>query len=223
MRVHARLPLLLLLAGQLSAAPTAAQEATGALEARVWLDRGGEEPVLRRGEGVRVYYRTSADAYVAIFRIDTDGRVWLLLPQHPQAVDIVRGGLDYRLLTSEGASWRVDEDPGMGYLFAVASPEPLDLSAFAYDARFGWDLSAVGQAVYSDPYVAIDDYVAVIVPGWETVPYALDFLTYSVGETYSYPRFLCYDCHTYQRYERWNPYSYTCRTYRVVIWDDPFF
>ena len=42
----------------------------GGLETRVWLDRG-DEPVLRRGETVRIYYRTSEDAYSAIFRIDT--------------------------------------------------------------------------------------------------------------------------------------------------------
>jgi len=200
-----------------------AQEAAGGLEARVWLDRGGEEPLLRRGEGVRIYYRTNEDAFAAIFRIDTDGRVALLYPQHPGAVDVVRGGRDYRLLPPQGAEWRVDEDPGMGYYFIVASVEPLDFSLFPFDERYGWDLGTVGEAVYTDPYVAIDDYVAAIVPGWETVPYALDFLTYSVGDTYSYPRFLCYDCHTHQRFASWNPYDYNCVTYRVVIWDDPFF
>jgi len=213
---------LLLPALLVAARPVVAQEASG-LEARVWLDRGGEEPVVRRGESVRVYYRTQQDAFAAIFRIDTDGRVHLLYPQHPGAIDVVEGGRDYRLLFSDGAGWRVEEDPGMGYFFIVASPEPLDFSLFPYDEQHGWDVAAVGAAVYSDPYVAIDDYVATIVPNWETVPYALDFLTYSVGETYSYPRFLCYDCHTYQRYASWNPYDYNCVTYRVVIYDDPFF
>ena len=200
----------------------AAQEAAGALEARVWLDRG-DEPVLRRGEDVRVYYRTGEDAFAAIFRIDTDGRVSLIYPQHPDAADVVRGRRDYRLLFPHAPAWRVDEDPGVGYLFIVASPEPLDFSRFPFDERYGWDLSSVGEAVYSDPYVAIDDYVAQIVPAWDQVPYALDFVTYSVGETHSYPRFLCYDCHAYQRYSSWNPYEYTCETYRVVIWDDPYF
>jgi hypothetical protein len=202
--------------------PAAAQEAAGALEARVWLDRG-DEPVLRRGEDVRVYYRTSEDAFAAIFRINTDGRVSLIYPQHPDAIDVVRGGRDYRLLFPHAPEWRVDEDPGVGYLFIVASPEPLDFSRFPFDRRYGWDLGAVSEAVYSDPYVAIDDYVAQIVPDWELVPYGLDFVTYSVGETHSYPRFLCYDCHTYQSYSSWNPYDYNCTTYRVVIWDDPYF
>jgi hypothetical protein len=225
MRISAPLLSVSALGAALFAAPSVlvAQEATGALEARVWVDRGGEEPVLRRGENVRIYYRTSDDAFAAIFRIDTDGRVSLLYPQHPGAVDVVRGGRDYRLLPPQGDAWRVEEDPGMGYLFIVASPEPLDFSLFPYDEHYGWDVGVVGAEVYTDPYVAIDDFVATIVPGWETVPYGLDFLTYSVGETYSYPRFLCYDCHTYQRFASWNPYDYNCVTYRVVIWDDPYF
>jgi hypothetical protein len=207
----------------LFARPASAQEAAGALEARVWLDRGAE-PVLRPGEDVRVYYRTSEDAFAAIFRIDTDGRVHLIYPQHPAAIDVVRGRRDYRLLFPHAPTWRVSEDPGVGYLFMVASTEPLDLSTFPYDDYHGWDLGAVGDVVYSDPYVAIDDYVARIIPNWEQVPYALDFVTYSVGEVaYSYPRFLCYDCHTYQRYASWNPYDHTCSTFRVVIWDDPYF
>jgi hypothetical protein len=147
----------------------------------------------------------------------------LIYPQHPDAIDVVRGGRDYRLRFPQGPTWRVEDDPGVGYLFIVASPEPLDLSRLPYDERYGWDLSGVGEAVYSDPYIAIDDYVAEIVPSWESVPYALDFVTYSIGATYSYPRFLCYDCHTYQRYSSWNPYDYTCSTFRVVIWDDPYY
>jgi hypothetical protein len=197
-------------------------EPSDSLEARVWVDRG-DEPVVQRGDEVRVYYRTSADAYVAIFRIDTDGVVSLVYPQHPDMDGAVRGGRDYRLLFPNSARWNVDEDPGVGYFFMVASPEPLDLSLLGFDDETGWDLSQVGATVYEDPYVAIDDYVATIVPDWESVPYGLDFLTYNVGDTHEYPRFLCYDCHSYQSYASWNPYSYSCSTYRVVIWDDPYF
>jgi hypothetical protein len=213
---------LLLGAAAASGAGAQAQEEPPALETRVWLDRG-EEPVLQRGDQVRVYYRTSEDAFAAIFRIDTDGVVSMVFPQHPGAIAPVRGGRDYRLLLPASPVWSVRDDPGVGYFFMVSSPEPLDFSTFAYDARAGWDLGAVGGVVYEDPYVAIDDYVAEIVPDWELVPYALDFLTYHVGNTYSYPRFLCYDCHTQRSYSAWNPYSVVCTSFRVVIWDDPYF
>lgn len=192
------------------------------VEARVWLDRG-DEPVVEWGDEVRVYYRTSHDAYAAIFRVDTDGRVSLLYPQHPDADPWVVGGRDYRLVFREGSRWEVREDPGVGYFFMVASQQPLDFSLFGFDADEGWDLRGVGETVYEDPYVAIDDYVAAVLPDWETAPYALDFLEYSVGEDHDYPRFLCYDCHGFQSYARWDPYARACSSYQVVIWDDPYF
>lgn len=147
----------------------------------------------------------------------------MVFPQHPEVDAAVGGGRDYRLIFPNSPRWRVEEDPGVGYFFMVASPEPLDLSAFDFDPGEGWDLSGVGGVVYEDPYVAIDDYVAAIIPDWEVVPYALDFLTYNVGDTHTYPRFLCYDCHGFQAYSAWNPYTYPCTSYQVVIWDDPYF
>ncbi len=193
------------------------------LEARVWLDRG-EEPLVQRGDRVRLYYRTSADAYVTIFHVDTDGSVRLLFPRSPDDDDLVRGGRDYRLLFPTSPYWYVDEDPGQGYFFILASPEPFDYSPFAY-SRYdrSWDLGGVGRTVYQDPYVAMDDYVASLLPGWEDIPYALDFVSYDVGESHDYPRFLCYDCHGFQSYATWNPYTYACSSFRVVVWDDPYF
>lgn len=192
-------------------------------EARIWLDRG-DEPLLQRGDRVRVYYRTASDAYVAILHIDTDGTVQLLHPRAPEDDHFARAGRDYRLLFPQSSYWFVDEYPGKGYFFLVASPEPLDFSAFAYEPyERGWNLTAVGRAVYQDPYLAIDEYVARLIPDWQTVSYALDFIAYDVGETHEYPRFLCYDCHGYQSYSAWNPYTYACTSFRVVIWDDPYF
>jgi hypothetical protein len=216
------LALLLASAAGLSAQEVADTDAD-ALEARVWLDRG-EDPLLQRGDRVRVYYRTSADAYTAIFHIDTDGSVQLLHPRAPDDEYFARGGRDYRLLFPQSPYWFVDEYPGKGYFFLVASPEPFDFSAFDY-ARYdrGWDLTTVGRSVYQDPYVAMDEYVARLLPDWETVPYALDFISYDVGEPHEYPRFLCYDCHGYRSYASWNPYTYACSSFRVVIWDDPYF
>lgn len=207
-------------AGQASAQDYIPAEAA---EARVWLDRG-DEPLLQRGERVRVYYRTSEDAYVAIFQIDTDGSVRLLHPRAPGDETFTRGGRDYRLLFPQSSYWYVDEYPGKGYYFIVASPLPLDLSGLDYVRHErGWDLTRVGRTVYQDPYLAMDEYVARLIPDWETTPYALDFVSYDVGEIHEYPRFLCYDCHGFRSYSTWNPYTYACSSFRVVVWDDPYF
>ena len=194
-----------------------------ALEARVWLNRGAD-PVVRRGDRVRVYYRTAQDAYVGIFQIDTNGFVRLLFPRSPSDDHYVRGGRDYRLLFPDSPYWRVDENEGKGYLFVVAATTPLDFSAFSY-SRYdgGWDLSSVAQNVYGDPYVAMDDFVTTVIPDWEYSGYALDFATYDVGRSHDYPRFLCYDCHGFQPFNSWNPYGYYCTNFRVVVYDDPYF
>ena len=194
-----------------------------ALEARVWLDRGAE-PVLRRGDRVRVYYRTSEDAYVSIFHIDTNGTVRLVFPSAPGENHYARGGRDYRILFPESSYWFVRDYPGMGYFFAVASPIPFDFSELRYSHYDGgWDLTQVGRQLYTDPYVAMDDYVMSLIPEWEYTAYALDFTAYSVGEAHTYPRFLCYDCHGFRPYQSWNPYHYTCTSFRLMIWDDPFY
>jgi hypothetical protein len=201
----------------------AAQGQDVPLEARIWLDRG-EEPTLRRGESARLYYRASRSAHVAIFQIDTNGTVRMVFPRSPDENHFVRGGVDYRLLFARSSFWQVDEDPGVGYFFLVASPEPFDFTSFRYSRLDrGWDVSLVAREVYRDPYVAMDEYVAALIPDWQDVPYALDFVTYNVDRPYEYPRFLCYDCHGFRPFAVWNPYVFGCSEFRVVIYDDPYY
>lgn len=216
--------LLLILPGSLRGV-TVQMEAEGAaaMDARIWLDRG-VDPVLQRGDRVRVYFRASRDAHAAVFRIDTNGVARLLFPSAPGDPQWVRGGQDYRLLLPGTSTWAVDEDPGMGYFFILVSPEPLDYSALGYSALTGgWDLSRVSARVYGDPYLAMDDFVEALLPDWEYADFALDYTSYHVGQSYSYPRFLCYDCHTYQSYRNWNPYHQACTSFRVVIYNDPYY
>jgi hypothetical protein len=192
-------------------------------EPRIWLDRE-VDPVLEAGDRVRIYYRTEADAYVAILQIDTDGTTRMLYPRSPTENHYARADRDYRLLFPRSAYWNVDDRPGVGYFFVVTSPTPFDFSDFGYSYYDGgWDLSAAGSTVYSDPYVAIDDYVARLVPDWEYADYGLNFISYNVGGAHEFPRFLCYQCHGFRPYSTWNPYRYACVNFRVVVYDDPYF
>ncbi len=228
MKAMMRFPALLMISTALwgpGGASLAAQvvEDPNALEARVWLDRG-HEPVLERGDRARLYYRVSEDAFVAIFHIDTNGTARMVFPTSPQENHFARGGRDYRVLFPGSNYWYVNDDPGMGYFFLVASPEPFnfaDLRYSHYDG--GWDLSFVGRQVYKDPYLAMDDYVAALIPNWEVIPYGLDFTAYHVDRRYEYPRFMCYDCHGFRPYSAWNPYHYSCASFRVVIYNDPYY
>jgi hypothetical protein len=193
------------------------------LEARVWLDRG-DEPVMRRGDRARIYYRVSESAFVAVFQIDTNGTARMIFPSSPRENHFARGDRDYRILFPGSSYWYVDDDPGMGYFFIVASPVPFDFSQFGTSWHTGaWDLSYVGGQVYGDPYLAMDEYVAALIPDWEYVTYGLDFTAYHVDRRYEYPRFLCYDCHGFRPYQAWNPYAYSCMSFRVVIYNDPYY
>src|SRR5436309_6889714 len=78
------------------------------------------------------------------------------------------------------------------------------------------------RCVRGDPYVALTDLAQRIVPdGYSDWDY--DIAPYYVQQHYDYPRFLCYDCHTYVSYSSWSPYDYTCVRFRIVVFDDPYY
>lgn len=186
----------------------------------VWTDRG--DSPYTRGQGVRIHFRADRDAFVTILRVDTDGRVRVLFPRQPWEDNFARGGRDYEV---EGGGDRdafyVDDYPGVGYIFAVAAADP-----FVYDrieSGDHWDYRTIADGrVRGDPYVALTDLAERIVPdGYGDWDY--DIVPYYVQQHYDYPRFLCYDCHSYVSYPYWSPYDYTCVRFRIVVYDDPYY
>jgi len=185
----------------------------------LWTNRG-DAAVYTRGERVRVYFKLDRDAFVTVFRVDTDGRVRVLFPRDPWEDNFARGGREFEV---EGRSaddaFSIDDYPGVGYLFAVASAD-----AFVYDAIESgdhWDYRAIADGrVRGDPYVAMTDLAErIVAEGYADWDY--DVVSYNVEQQYSYPRFLCYDCHTYVSWPYWDPYNYSCIRFRIVEYDDP--
>jgi len=188
----------------------------------VWTNRG-EDPYTG-GEGVRVTFRTEQDAFVTLLRVDTDGRVHILFPREPWGDNFARGGRTYEVegAGSSRSAFRVDDYPGEGYLFAVASADPFTYDAIANAQH--WDYRLIGDdgQIRGDPYAALTDLAARMLP--ENFPdWDYDVVPYYVQQHYQYPRFLCYDCHTYVSYQRWNPYDYSCVRFRMVVFDDPYY
>jgi len=188
----------------------------------IWTNRG-DAAVYTRGERVRLYFRSDQDAYVTIFRVDTDGRVRVLFPRDPWEDNFARGGRDFevdgRALGTD--AFTIDDYPGVGYLFAVASADP-----FVYDqieSGDHWDYRVIADGrVRGDPYVAMTDLAQRIVPdGYADWDY--DVISYNVGQHYDYPRFLCYDCHSYVSYSSWDPYYSSCVRFRMFVYDDPWY
>ena len=188
----------------------------------LWTNRG-DAAVYTRGERVRLYFRLDQDAYVTIFRVDTDGRVRVLFPRDPWEDNFGRGGRDLEVdgdaLSREG--FTIDDYPGVGYLFAVASADPFVYDQIESGQHWNYRVIADGR-VRGDPYVAMTDLAQRIEPeGYADWNY--DVISYNVGQHYDYPRFLCYDCHTYVSYPYWDPYFNSCVRFRMFVYDDPWY
>jgi hypothetical protein len=181
----------------------------------VWADR--EDPY-GRGDPARVYLDVEQPSHVALFRVDTDGRIRVLFPREPWGETWVRRGRELEVAAARGGrAFVVDDDPGIGYLLAVSSADPFDFDDLARGDH--WDYRAIeGGRVSGDPYVALADLAARIAPPGD---YDYDISPYYVERRYEYPRFVCYDCHAYAKYDEWDPYRRACARFRVVIYDDP--
>ncbi len=188
----------------------------------LWTDRG-DGTVYHRGERVRVYFRADLDAYVTVLRVDTDGRVRVLFPVDPWDDNFARGDRAYEVRPRDARyAFDIDEYPGQGYVFAIATLDPFDYRGVVRGDHWDYAAIASGGRITGDPYVALQDLVDLMVPA-NYDAYGYDLATYYVEQYYDYPRFLCYDCHSYVAYTYWDPYHYSCNRFRIVVYDDPYY
>lgn len=183
----------------------------------LWTNR--EEEPYRRGEQARVYFKAETDGYITVLRVDTDGRIRVLFPKEPWEDNFARGGRTFEVLDRNDRAFSIDDYPGVGYLFAVSSPDPFLYDEFIRGDHWDYRLIADGR-VRGDPYVTLTEFASRIAGPGE---YDYDIVPYYVEEHYDYPRFVCYDCHSYVSYSYWNPYHYSCSRFRIVIYDDYYY
>ena len=215
----------IVLLGLLTTTPTPRVPVYGAYTMRprieVWSNHG--DAVYSRGQGVRIYIRTDQDAFVTLFRIDTDGRVRVLFPRDPWEDNFVRGGRDFEIMGSDNhrTTFYIDDYAGVGYLFGIAAADPFDYTAIESGSHWDYRTIADGR-VRGDPYVALTEIAERIVPE-NYADWDYDIVPYYVEQRYEYPRFLCYDCHTYASYRYWDPYWRSCVRFRIVYYNDPYY
>ncbi len=65
------------------------------LDVEIWTNHSDGE--YYEGDNIVISYRTNRDAFVAVYSIDSRGRVSLLFPGEPGRDNFVRGGVTYRL------------------------------------------------------------------------------------------------------------------------------
>jgi hypothetical protein len=167
-----------------------------------------------------VSFRTEEDAFVVIARVDADGEVHVLYPYGIHDDGFVRGGRTYDVPGYGYYTFRVHEYTGLGYVFALASREPFALDRIR--AHGYWSYRPVGGRVHGDPYEAMRDFADYVLYD-SRAPYAMHYTTYYIDRRVDYPRFLCYDCHSYRPYHRWDPYAHHCSRFRIVIFASPIF
>ncbi|KPJ96282.1 MAG: hypothetical protein AMS18_01065 [Gemmatimonas sp. SG8_17] len=179
------------------------------------------------GDRVHVWVRPAEDAHVMVFRVDTDGRVRVLYPRYPWHDNFIAGGERVEVWNpsdgDDSYAFVVDDDPGTGYLFAVASRVPFEFDAFALGDHWDYRHIAYYGRVTGDPYVTLTHLVDQMVPATAYDAYSYDVSPYHVGQRYDYPRFLCYDCHAYMPYRSWNPYQHACVKFRIEIHEAPYY
>jgi len=203
-----------------SGQPVGWPDASSRTRIEVWTNRGDD--AYAGGQGARVFFRSEVDAYVTVLRVDTDGRVRVLFPLEPWEDNFARGGREYEIQGGyERDAFSIDDYPGVGYIFAVAAADPFVYDAF--ETGDHWDYRAIADGrVHGDPYVALTDLAQRILPA-DYRDWDYDITPYYVNRHYDYPRFLCYDCHTYVSYPLWSVYDYTCVRFRIVVFDDPYY
>ncbi len=198
----------------------AAQDLPPAVSIRLDPPANGERSLLRRTP-VEVYIRTDREAYVTVFRADTEGRLSVLYPEHPWEENYLRPGRTYQISTAgAGHAFMVESEPGIGYLFAVASAEAFNYRSAVRDER--WDHAAFlpDGRISGDPYASFIRIAERILPAEET-GYGSALVAYLVEGQYHYPRFACYQCHAPATHPVWDPYERTCPRFALVRYSDP--
>lgn len=206
----------------LFAAVLLATPAQARLDVEIWTDRG-DDAVYREGDAMRVKVRTSEDAFLLVYEIDTEGHVNLLYPWK-RGSGRVEGRSTLRLPPDQ-ADYQlvVEKETGQGFLVAVASERPFrELPWFLrpFDpqaASMGYEGAPENGdeegfddegRVLGDPYVAMERIRRRVMqePG-DLESFASAYSTYYVHEQVRYPRYICNDCHRPGQWAWWSGYD----------------
>ena len=131
------------------------------------------------GQPMRVRFEVSDDAFVAVVRVDDNGRMTILFPYSRSQRATARAGQVHFVRNPRfgGNASFVANDRMGGYIFALASFAPLDFSSFEnrdYDRIGSWSrFTQANRSIARRPDVFIDRFAAAVL--WDTdTPYDYD-------------------------------------------------
>lgn len=174
------------------------------LTADVWINKE-EGGVYQPGESMRVFFRTSADAYVLVYNIDTDGYIHLVYPYGPSDQMRVEGGRTYIIPARHDPYELVADGPtGMEFVVAVASRTPflnlpwyLTSGAPENDAEHGENSNDPTDSgvIVGDPYVGMEQLNRRIISQGNEADSDIGDIYFYIEKRVEYPRYVCADCH----------------------------
>lgn len=119
---------LMLLAFLLSFSIVIAQE-DSYYEVDISVDKG-DDATYYNGEPIFISFRTTEDAYVVIYDIDTEGKLSLIFPESVEEDGFIRANSTYQIPEDDDDySLKIKGPPGEEFICAVTSPEPLRIPA----------------------------------------------------------------------------------------------
>jgi hypothetical protein len=160
------------------------------------------------GQQVPVSFEVSEASHVAVFRIDGRGRMQVLWPQRNSLQTAAQSGREYRVSSPYSAygAFTADYELGQGMVIAIASPDPIELSAFR---RYRNDQNFYHYADLQRPYTggvgSIVDRLSQEILYASDSPYDFDVAFYSSTGGSRYSAF----CSGYYRYPRWGWTTYS--------------
>jgi len=206
------------------------------LSVEVWTDRG-RDAVYQPGQPLEVKVRTSRDAHLLVYEIDTEGYVRVLYPEAGRS-GFVEGRATHRLPGPDSDfAWVVQDPVGQGYIVAIASAAPFEdlpwylrpanrqaeeVGYYDIDQDRAEDegVTTEGQIV-GDPFVAMERIrEAVVRDHDDDESFATAYTGYYVHHAVAYPRYLCYDCHRPNHWSWWSgfdPYYSSCSVFDVRV------
>ncbi|MFN8580630.1 MAG: hypothetical protein U0163_06575 [Gemmatimonadaceae bacterium] len=149
---------------------------------RLWFD--GNTQQLTFGGAARVRFETDEDAYVVVGRVDSDGHMSILFPYNKTQRPFVKGGVSNIVRSRRGGSaysFVTYERWGMGFVFAISSYEPMDLSRFQMRDFESYDgvMNAMARRYVGNPQRIVERFAPWVLYDRDT-PYDYDILNYSV-------------------------------------------
>lgn len=191
------------------------------LRVELWAENDRDH--FRYGDRVRLRFRTSESAYVAVLHLSPDGELEFLHPRSPWDDGYVYGRRAHAVSHGPGhRDWRVRASSGMGYVYVIASETPLDFHAFRDRYGDGWAFRRIGHVIHGDPFYALDRVTGMLVRDAAYGNHAVDYYTYHVGRRHDYPRYACYDGYA-AGYRGWGEHYHSCDRLRVLLLDDPYY